>query len=246
MKVVAWGLRNPYGLAFSNDGKTLLFDNNGADERGSRRVGNDSDKAYTIDISKPANIGKWYGWPDYFGNGEPVTDPKFKSESQPRTVPLQFLMQDHPSVQKPLSLLGEGVGATQTDFSNSNNFGYKGMAFIGEFGTATPLIHTFAQITTPLPGFTPTITGQKVVVIDPRSGNHTDFVSLKRIDKRFHPTGIKFDLKGDAMYIADFGKVEVRTSNPAGGSGTDKLAFGQACIHLPVSMLQFGHMLIRE
>ena len=63
-------------------------------------------------------------------------------------------------------------------------------------------------------------------MIDPRSGNHTDFVSLKRIDKRFHPTGIKFDLKGDAMYIADFGKVEVRTSNPAGGSGTDKLAFG--------------------
>jgi hypothetical protein len=135
-------------------------------------------------------------------------------------------MQDHPPVQKPSSLLGEGVAATQTDFSNSNNFGYKGMAFIGEFGTAAPLIHTFAQITTPLPGFTPTITGQKVVVIDPRTGNYTDFVSLKRIDKRFHPTGVKFDLKGDAMYIADFGKAEIRTSNPASGSGTDKLAFG--------------------
>jgi hypothetical protein len=100
------------------------------------------------------------------------------------------------------------------------------MAFIGEFGTAAPLIHSFAQITTPLPGFTPTITGQKVVVINPRTGNYTDFVSLKRIDKRFHPTGVKFDLKGDAMYIADFGKVEIRTSNPASGSGTDKLAFG--------------------
>jgi glucose/arabinose dehydrogenase len=226
LKVIAWGLRNPYGLAFANDGKTLLFDNNGADERGSRRVGNDSDKVYAIDISNPANVGKWYGWPDYFGYGQPVTDPRFRSESQPRNVPLQFLMQDHPSVQKPLSLLGEGVAATQTDFSNSNNFGYKGMAFIGEFGTAGPLIHSFAQITTPLPGFTPTITGQKVVVIDPRTGNYTDFVSLKRIDKRFHPTGVKFDLKGDAMYIADFGKVEIRTSNPASGSGTDKLAFG--------------------
>jgi len=28
------------------------------------------------------------------------------------------------------------------------------------------------------------------------------------------------------MYIADFGKVEIRTSNPASRSGTDKLAFG--------------------
>lgn len=226
LKVVAWGLRNPYGVAFGHDGKTLLFDNNGADERGSRRVGNDSDKVYTIDISKPNDIAKWYGWPDYFGNGQPVTDPRFRSESQPSNVPLQFLMQDHPPVQKPLSLLGEGVAVTQAAFSNSSIFGFKGMAFIGEFGTAGPLIHTFAQITTPLPGFTPTIRGQKVVMLDPKTGNYTDFVSLNRIDSRFHPTGVKFDLKGDAMYIADFGKVEVRTDAIGSASGTDRLAFG--------------------
>jgi hypothetical protein len=226
LKVVAWGLRNPYGVAFGHDGKTLLFDNNGADERGSRRVGNDSDKVYTIDISKPNDIAKWYGWPDYFGNGQPVTDPRFRSESQPNNVPLQFLMQDHPPVQKPLSLLGEGVAVTQAAFSNSSIFGFKGMAFIGEFGTAGPLIHTFAQITTPLPGFTPTIRGQKVVMLDPKTGNYTDFVSLNRIDSRFHPTGVKFDLKGDAMYIADFGKVEVRTDAIGSASGTDRLAFG--------------------
>ena len=226
LKVVAWGLRNPYGLAFGNDGKTLLFDNNGADERGSRRVANDSDRVYSVDISKPTDIGKWYGWPDYFGNAEPVTNPKFKSESQPGNQSLQFVMQDHPPVQKPLSLLGEGVANTQIAFSSSNNFGFRGLAFIGEFGTAAPLIHPFAQITTPLPGFTPTITGQKVVMLDPKTGKYSDFVSLNRIDKRFHPTGVKFDLKGDAMYIADFGKVEIRTSNPASSSGTDKLAFG--------------------
>ena len=226
LRVVAWGLRNPYGVAFGNDGKTLLFDNNGADERGSRRVGNDSDKIYTMDISKPNDIGKWYGWPDYFGNGQPITDPKFKSESQPANKPLQFLMQDHPPVQKPLSLI-EPVGAavTQAAFSDSSIFGFKGMAFIGEFGTAGPLIHTFAQITTPLPGFTPTIRGQKVIMLDPKTGNYTDFVSLNRIDSRFHPTGVKFDPKGDAMYIADFGKVEVRTEAIGSGSGTDRLAF---------------------
>jgi glucose/arabinose dehydrogenase len=226
LKVVAWGLRNPYGVAFDNDGKKILFDNNGADERGSRRVANDSDKLYTLDVSNPANLGKWYGWPDYFGNAKAVTDPEFRSESQPNNQPLQFLMQSHPPVEKPLSLLGEGVAATQAAFSNSSNFGSKGAAFIGEFGTAAPLIHPFAQITTPLPGITPAITGQKVVMLDPHTGNYTDFISLNRIDKTFHPIGIKFNLKGDAMYIASFGKVEIRTSTPAGGSGTPGLAFG--------------------
>jgi hypothetical protein len=129
-------------------------------------------------------------------------------------------------VEKPLSLLGEGVAATQAAFSNSSNFGSKGAAFIGEFGTAAPLIHPFAQITTPLPGIMPAITGQKVVMLDPGTGNYTDFISLNRIDKTFHPIGIKFNLKGDAMYIASFGKVEIRTSTPAAGSGTPGLAFG--------------------
>ena len=63
-------------------------------------------------------------------------------------------------------------------------------------------------------------------MLDPRTGNYTDFISLKGIDKTFHPVGIKFNLKGDAMYIASFGKVEIRTSTPAGGSGTPGLAFG--------------------
>jgi glucose/arabinose dehydrogenase len=226
LKVVAWGLRNPYGVAFASDGKTLLFDNNGADERGSRRVANDSDKVYTVDISNPANLGKFLGWPDFFGDAKPVTDPQFNSESQPFREPLQFLMLNHPPVQKPLSLIGEGVAATQAAFSNSGTFGYNGMAFIGEFGTAAPLIHPFAQVTTPLPGIKPNITGQKVVMLDPKTGNYSDFLSLSKPDRSFHPVGVKFDLKGDSMYVTSYGKVEIRTSNPAGLSGTDHLAFG--------------------
>jgi glucose/arabinose dehydrogenase len=226
LKVVAWGLRNPYGVVFGNDGKTLLFDNNGADERGSRRVANDSDKVYTLDVSNPANLGRFLGWPDFFGNARPVTEPQFNSESQPARQPLQFLMLDHAPVQKPLSLLGEGVASTQAAFSNSTAFGYKGMAFIGEFGTAAPLIHPFAEVTTPLPGIKPNITGQKVIMLDPNTGNYSDFLSLSRPDRSFHPIGIKFDLKGDSMYVTSYGKVEIRTSNPAGRSGTDHLTFG--------------------
>jgi hypothetical protein len=225
LKVVAWGLRNPYGVAFANNGKTLLFDNNGADERGSRRVANDSDKVYTIDVSKPDKLGKFLGWPDYFGDAKPVTNPEFNSESQPNREPLQFLMQDHPPVQKPISLLGEGVAATQASFSNSSKFGFKGMAFIGEFGTAAPLIHPFAQMTTPLPGFTPTITGQRVVMLNPTTGNYSDFISPNRIDRTFHPIGVKFNLQGDSLYIVSYGKVEIRSEAIGGSSGTDGLAF---------------------
>jgi len=82
--MVAWGLRNPYGIAFTEDGKKLIVTNNGADERGSRRIANDSDKILSIDMSNSSNLGNlWYGWPHFFGNAEPVTDPKFKSISSP-------------------------------------------------------------------------------------------------------------------------------------------------------------------
>src|SRR5919109_1363454 len=106
LRLVAWGLRNPYGLAFDNQGH-LVVSMNGADERGSRPIKDDNDKAFLIDISNSSNLGKFYGWPDFFGGKElkPVTDPMFKS---PRgKQPLQFLMQNHPPVEK--DMIGERV-----------------------------------------------------------------------------------------------------------------------------------------
>jgi glucose/arabinose dehydrogenase len=215
LRVVAWGLRNPYGVALTDDAKKLIVANNGVDERGSRRIGNDTDKIYSIDLSNSSTM-KFLGWPDYFGNGEPVTDNKFVSESaRSDNNPLQFLLQSHPPVdEKPLTLLEEGIAVTQVAVSNSTNFGFKGNAFIAEFGTMAPLIHPFAQITQPMPGIEPGIVGQKVVMLDPNTGNHTDFLSLKDIDKTFRPVGVKFDLKGDALYVVSIGKTEVRSNVP--------------------------------
>jgi len=215
LRVVAWGLRNPYGVALTDDAKKLIVANNGVDERGSRRIGNDTDKIYSIDLSNSSTV-KFLGWPDYFGNGEPVTDNKFVSESaRSDNNPLQFLLQSHPPVdEKPLTLLEEGIAVTQVAVSNSTNFGFKGNAFIAEFGTMAPLIHPFAQITQPMPDIEPGIVGQKVVMLDPNTGNHTDFLSLKDIDKTFRPVGVKFDLKGDALYVVSIGKTEVRSNVP--------------------------------
>jgi hypothetical protein len=70
---------------------------------GSRPIKEDDDKAFSIDVSNPANLGKFYGWPDYFGGKDlkPVTDPMFKSPRGKGS--LQFLMQEPPSSRKTVS-----------------------------------------------------------------------------------------------------------------------------------------------
>ena len=150
--MVGWGFRSAYGIAFSPaDNKTkLLVTANGADERGSRPITNDTEKVYSIDTSNSSQLGRFYGWPDFFGNAQPVTDPVFQS---PRGggKPLEFLMQNHPRVEKPLIELSIGAALAQIDFSrsslkNSNNnntdkFGFGGMAFIAEFGIMAPITH---------------------------------------------------------------------------------------------------------
>jgi glucose/arabinose dehydrogenase len=229
LKVIAWGLRNPYGIAFTEDGKELLVTNNGADERGSRPIANDTDKVFSIDLTnKTSSFPLFFGWPDYFGNAEPVeNNSKFKSISSPNYETNTFLLQNHPPVEKPLALLGEGVAVTQIAVSNNSQFGFKGMAFVGEFGTAAPLIHPFAQITQEMPGFKPEIIGQKVIMLDPKKGNSTDFVSLKKIDKSFRPVGVKFNPNGDALYIISNSKFEITTDVPGPASGLDNYRVGK-------------------
>jgi glucose/arabinose dehydrogenase len=229
LKTIAWGLRNPYGLALTADGTRLLITNNGADERGSRPIANDFDKVYEINLSNSSGAPKYFGWPDYFGNAEPVeNNSKFKSISSPSDQLPKFLMKNHPPVEKPLSLLGEGVAVTQMAVSKNNSeFGHPNMAFIGEFGTAAPLIHPFAQITQDQPGFSPEIIGQKVIMLDPETGNQTDFITLKKIDKTFRPIGVKFNPQGDSLYVISNGKFEITTDVPGPPSGLDNYRTGK-------------------
>ncbi|MGN6708207.1 MAG: PQQ-dependent sugar dehydrogenase [Candidatus Nitrosocosmicus sp.] len=228
LKVIAWGLRNPYGVAFTADGKSLLVANNGADERGSRPIANDFDKVFKIDLSNSSGPPKYFGWPDYFNNSEPVNNnPKFLSDSSPNDKLPKFLIKDHPLVGKPLSLLGEGVAVTQVQVSKNNSFGFPGMAFVGEYGTAAPLIHPFAQMTEKLPGFNPEIVGQKVLMLNPKTGNFSDFISLKQIDKYFRPVGVKFNPQGDALYVVSNGRFEITTDVPGPFSGVDHYKTGK-------------------
>jgi glucose/arabinose dehydrogenase len=155
IKLVAWGIRNPYGLTFdSRDGmgNRLIVTDQGAEPRGSRPIANDADKVYSIDISNATNIGKWFGWPDYFGNAEPVTLNKFKvpnstsATSANAKKSVSFLMQKHPAVEKPLLLTNGLNGIAQTTSSNSSVFGFKGMTFAAEAGQILPTMDNASTI----------------------------------------------------------------------------------------------------
>ena len=64
IELVAWGLRNPFGLAFSPDGQLYAI-NNSYDVRGSRPVFGSGDLLWKIEE------GKWYGWPDFHASARP-------------------------------------------------------------------------------------------------------------------------------------------------------------------------------
>ena len=130
LKLVGWGLRNPSGLAFNEDGR-LFTANHGADERGNRPIANDNDRLYEITLNETA----FYGWPDFYRNAEPVTDPKFQVKNLP---PLQFLMQNHSPVEKPLVLLEPvHTAVIQMAFANKS-FGFEGEAFVAQIGSHSP------------------------------------------------------------------------------------------------------------
>ena len=219
LRLVGWGFRSAYGLAFfQDDPAKLLVTVNGADERGSRPIANDTEKIYRIDISSSNSskqLGKFYGWPDFFGNAEPVTDTKFQVKGHP---PLQFVMENHPPIEKPLVEMEVGAALAQVGFSSSlsssynhtNYFGFEDIAVIAEFGIMVPISHLPLSIKNQ----EKEIVGQKVVMFNPQNKSYSDFISLDKHDTSFRPVGITFNKNENALYVTGIGKVEIRTTLP--------------------------------
>ena len=85
LELVAWGLRNAYGLGFLPDGRLLATDQ-GADMRGSRPIGACPDFLYEV------REGAWYGWPDFYGG-------------KPGTAPAEFVLANHHELPPPENAL---------------------------------------------------------------------------------------------------------------------------------------------
>jgi glucose/arabinose dehydrogenase len=203
LELVAWGFRNPFGLAFAPDGRLYVTDNS-YDDRGSRPVWGVGDYLWAV------QPGTWYGWPDFSG-GRPLASSLY---DKPGGSPPEPLLRRHPN-EPPQAAARFGVHASACglDFSRSSAFGYEGEAFVAEFGDLAPAV---GKILAPV--------GYKVVRVNPETGAVEDFaVNRGRRNgpaTRYgtggleRPVAVKFSPDGRSLYIVDFGVVLMDGEDP--------------------------------
>ena len=194
VELVAWGFRNPFGLAFASDG-TLYATDNGYDDRGSRPVWGTGDLLWRVQPEL------WYGWPDYSGDRR-LTEDEFRP---PNGEELEFMLAEHPNVPpKPVAVLGVHCSANGLDFSRNSAFGHVGEAFVALFGDQSP---TTGKLLAPV--------GFRVVRVDVETGLVHEFAANKgrKVEPASRaegggferPIAGRFDPSGMALYVVDFG-----------------------------------------
>lgn len=197
LELVAWGLRNAFGLGFLPDGRLLALDQ-GADDRGSRPIGNVPDLLFEV---RP---GAWYGWPDFIG-GDPVTDPAFRPERGPQP---SFVLANHdelPPPERPLVAFEPHVAATKFAVI-PEGAQYAGQLIVTLFGDEAPMC---------LPAGGPPV-GRDLLRVDPADGSThrlaTDLPLNRPIDVAFGPDG--------ALYVLDFGEFEMSDDGVVARAGS--------------------------
>lgn len=202
VQLVAWGFRNPFGLAFAPDG-ALYVTENGFDERGSRHIFGASDNLWRVEQDR------WYGWPDY-ESGRPVDDAWHTPPKGEKPQPL--IETDLGEVPQPSARFGVHSSSNAFDFSTSAAFGYVGEAFVAQFGDMAPAV-----------GKTLSPVGFRVVRVDPETGViHTFAMNeggqgpASKLDTGGleRPTAARFNPAGDALYVVDFGVVAMSEKGP--------------------------------
>jgi len=203
VELVAWGFRNPYGLAFAPDGQLYVADN-GYDVRGSRPVFGSADWLWRVER------GAWYGWPDY-ADGRPLTM-DFYAESG--GDPKGFLLAKHPGTPpSPVALFPVHSSADGLDFSRSRQFGYVGDAFVALFGDMAPQV---GKVMAPV--------GFMVQRVNTRTGVIEDFARNRGDEKGpasdrgdgglERPIAVRFDPTGTQLYVVDFGVMRLTSHGP--------------------------------
>ena len=203
-ELVAWGLRNPFGLAFSPDGKLFVTENQ-FDVRGSRPVFGAGDLLWEI---KP---GTWYGWPDYFA-GVPVNNAdRFGDPDHP--APTLLLRRHPPRPPRPVAAFGVHASADGFDFCREHAFGNVGDAFVAEFGDMAPGV---GKVEAPV-GFRVVRVETEGGIIHPFAVNRGDQdapASKLGTGGLERPIAARFDPSGRALYVVDFGVMTVDSKGP--------------------------------
>lgn len=220
VELVAWGMRNPFGLAFAPDGRLLVAENQ-YDVRGSRPVWGTGDLLWAVDVGAPA---RWYGWPDFHGR-EPLTNEDWFKPQGKQAV--KFLLAEHPNeVPEPAAKFAVHAGVGRLDVSRSERFGHVGEAFVAEFGDMAPAV---GKVIAPV--------GFMVVRVDVGNGVVEPF-AINRGVKEGGPYGpssrmpaghrgglerpidARFSPDGAALYVVDFGVMTVTEKGPRPVAGT--------------------------
>jgi glucose/arabinose dehydrogenase len=194
LELVAWGLRNPYGLGFDRSGRLLAIDL-GINDRGSRGVGNVPDCLYEV------KQGQWYGWPDYAG-GRAVNLDDLLPQRGERP---HLLLQNHDElgpVAQPLFSFSPHCAPTKFTLVPGSD----------------DLIITLFGDKLPMTGPAGERCGREVVRLNPHTGACSVLVG-----HQFHrPIDVAFDAQG-VLYVLDFGHFELNADTsvavtPFGGT----------------------------
>lgn len=215
LEVVAWGFRNPFGLAAAAtpDGTGALFvAENQYDVRGSRPVFGTGDLLWRVEPERAEGTpAPWFGWPDYWA-GVPLEDGfEAPGEREPGFVLLQ-----HPGAPpRPVAQFGVHAAAGGLDVGRSAAFGFEGDVFVAEFGDNVPAV---GKALAPV--------GYKVVRVDAEAGTVHDFAvnrggtngpaSWLGTGGLERPIAVRFSPDGAALWVVDFG---VMTMSESGAYG---------------------------
>ena len=188
LELVAWGLRNAFGLGFLPDGRLLAVDQ-GADDRGSRPVGNVPDMLFEV------RQGAWYGWPDFIGD-EPITAAQYQPVRGPRPT---FVLANHdelPPPEHPLLCFPPHAAAVKFAVVPPSIPDWAGHICVALFGDEVPMTAPSG----------PRV-GRAVVRIDPADWSLHSLV----VGPLARPIDVRFNPIDGAMYLLDFGEFEMHS-----------------------------------
>jgi glucose/arabinose dehydrogenase len=232
LRVEAHGVRNPVGLRFSEPG-VLYMTNQGMKLRGTRPVKDDPD------VMLQVVFGQWYGWPDYSANLLPIRDPRFGPPVEMIVKSgyrdLSFLIDHETSGLAPPNPASNLLAAEFRPLSGAAKFDFAptsgpfsrlrqggNVAIVAMAGDRAPFDTNGMKLVGPL--------GYKLVQVNVDDHQVREFVrntqegptggnkdaGLERpVDVKFGPDG--------AMYILDFGQMEMKGGREKVGGGTGRV-----------------------
>ncbi len=203
LELVAWGLRNAYGLAFLPDGRLIATDQ-GADDRGSRPIGNAPDVLFEVRAGGLVRLAGFRGgrpgdrspFPAHAGSGAGAAAGESRRSAPPERPLLEFAV---------------NAAAVKMAVLPAKASRWPGQILVALFGDERPMTGPAG----------PRI-GRSLARIDPSdwSLHPVDGLPFRQssrpIDVQIHP----FE---EAVYVLDFGEFEMGSNGVEARAGTGAL-----------------------